>query len=178
MLATGLVGAVAGGIAGAIYSYSTHGEVRLQNVLAGAVIGGAIGLTGGAATAYFTTGSGVASTTLVTIGLAKLATGPAVSITNEATRVIGSFPEYLKKASEIGAKTFSLPPKIWNTMSEAQRWAANQKFLDRGIIEGAQFILESAREVYQYGPYLQKEIIYLLQNGYHFVENGTKLIKR
>ncbi|MBS3937839.1 MAG: RHS repeat-associated core domain-containing protein, partial [Peptococcaceae bacterium] len=63
-LATGLVGAVAGGIAGAIYSLraSDGRGVSWRHVAAGAAIGGAIGLTGGAATAYFTTGSGVVST--------------------------------------------------------------------------------------------------------------------
>ena len=73
MLATGLVGAVAGGIVGAIYSLraSDGRGVSWQHVAAGAAIGGAIGLTGGAGLAYVTTGSVFSSTAVVGVCLAK-----------------------------------------------------------------------------------------------------------
>jgi hypothetical protein len=69
MLVTGAVGAVVGGVAGGIYSYAKYGEVRWQNVAGGAAIGGAIGLTGGAATAYIVAGSATASTGAVLTGV-------------------------------------------------------------------------------------------------------------
>jgi len=62
MLVTGAIGAVAGGIGGGIYSYAKYGEVRWKNVAAGAGIGGAIGLTGGAAAGAIFAGSATAST--------------------------------------------------------------------------------------------------------------------
>ena len=62
MLVTAAIGAVVGGIAGAIYSYAKYGEVRWQNVLTGVAVGGVIGLGGGAAVAYIAAGSATAST--------------------------------------------------------------------------------------------------------------------
>ena len=178
MLVTGAVGAVVGGVAGGIHSYVKHGEVRWQNVAAGAAIGGVIGLTGGAAAAVLTTGSVTASTTLVGIGAAKIAGGATAAGTAAVTRVIGSYPEYVAKAQQVGAKFFQIPTNVWNQMTKAEQWAANQKFLDRAISQGGHFILESSKKVSEYGPYLQKEIKYLLENGYKFVENGTKLIPK
>ncbi|MBU5334084.1 hypothetical protein KQI61_17975 [Anaerocolumna aminovalerica] len=62
LIVTGLIGAVVGGVVGGVKSYIQTGEVSLKSVVAGAAIGGGIGLTGGAATAYLTTGSALAST--------------------------------------------------------------------------------------------------------------------
>jgi RHS repeat-associated protein len=178
MLVTGAAGAIIGGVSGGIYSYAKYGEVRWQNVAGGAAIGGAIGLTGGAAAAVITTGSATASTTLVGIGAAKIASGAATAGTAVATRVIGSYPEYVAKAKDVSARFFQVPTNIWNQMSSAEQWAANQKFLDRAINQGAHFVLESSKKVAEYGPYLQKEIEYLLEHGYKFVESGTKLIPK
>ena len=77
MLVTGAIGAVVGGISGAIYSQVKYGEVSWQNVAAGAAIGGAIGLTGGAATAYLVAGSATASTGAVMTGLGIAGAGAA-----------------------------------------------------------------------------------------------------
>jgi RHS repeat-associated protein len=121
MFVTGAVGLVVGGIAGGIYSYVENGEVHWQDVVGGAAIGGAIGLTGGAAVAIITTGSAAASTTLVGIGAAKIAGGAATAGTAVATRVIGSIPEYKAKALDIGAKFFDIPITIWDRMSSVER---------------------------------------------------------
>ncbi len=69
MLVTGAIGAVVGGIGGGIYSYTKYGEVRWHNVVAGAGIGGAIGLTGGAAAGAIFAGSATASTSAVLTGM-------------------------------------------------------------------------------------------------------------
>ncbi len=69
MLVTGAIGAVAGGIGGAIYSQVKYGEVRWQNIAAGAAIGGAVGLTGGAAAGAIIAGSATASTGAVLTGM-------------------------------------------------------------------------------------------------------------
>lgn len=75
LVVTALAGAVISGVGGAIYSYAKYGEVRWQSVATGAAIGGAIGLTGGAAasllaTAGSSTGiTALASTNTVLTGL-------------------------------------------------------------------------------------------------------------
>jgi hypothetical protein len=75
MLVTGAAGAVVGGIGGVIYSGVKYGEVRWQNVAAGAVIGGAVGLTRGVAAAYITAGSDFASTGAVIVGTKVMVAG-------------------------------------------------------------------------------------------------------
>ncbi|MBK1442509.1 hypothetical protein JHJ32_21095 [Parapedobacter sp. ISTM3] len=52
------------------------------------------------------------------------------------TTVLGHYPQYVKVAETIGARTFQIPTKIWNKMTPAQQWGANQKFLDRMILRG------------------------------------------
>ena len=68
LIVTGAVGAVLGGIGGAIYSEIKYGEVRWENVVAGAAIGGAVGLTGGAIASSIIAGSATASTGAVLTG--------------------------------------------------------------------------------------------------------------
>ena len=75
MVITALVGAVIGGIAGAIQSYSKYGEVHWQNVAIGAGIVGAVGLGGGAAVAYLAAGTATASTGTVLAAITVLAKG-------------------------------------------------------------------------------------------------------
>lgn len=77
MLVTGSIGAVVGGIGGAIYSQVKYGEVRWQNVAAGAAIGGAVGLTGGAAAGAIFAGSATASTGAVLTGMGIAGAGAA-----------------------------------------------------------------------------------------------------
>ena len=79
MLVTGAIGVVAGGVGGAIYSYAKHGKVNWKNVAAGAAIGGAVGLTGGAAVAAVTTGSATASTAMVAVGVQMKIAGIATT---------------------------------------------------------------------------------------------------
>ncbi|MPM77022.1 hypothetical protein SDC9_124021 [bioreactor metagenome] len=83
MLVTAAIGAVLGGIGGAIYSQIKYGKVRWQNVVAGAAIGGVIGLTGGAAAGIALAGSVTASTGAVIAGgnalIATVGTGGLAS---------------------------------------------------------------------------------------------------
>jgi hypothetical protein len=61
-------------------------------------------------------------------------------VPNETGRVVlGSFPRK-ELGTEIGARTFQLPKKVWGRMTDAERWTANQRFLDRAIARGDTFI--------------------------------------
>ena len=88
MLLTAAIGAVIGGIGGAIYSYAKYGEVRVENVVAGAAIGGVVGLTGGAAVAYVATGSVTASTSAVLTGLGVAGTAAGGATTAAAAEMV------------------------------------------------------------------------------------------
>jgi hypothetical protein len=192
MLVTGAVGAVVGGVAGGIYSYAKYGEVRWQNVVGGAAIGGAIGLTGGAAAGVALAGSATASTAAVVAGAnvvaasissGGLVVGGKVVIDNIQkavgnSTVLGSYPGYLKLAQDLKARVFSIPSDVWNSMSRAQQWAANEKFLDQSIAKGHQFILSANAYGAKAGTFFYSEIQYLLNNGYKIVDEGWRLIQK
>jgi RHS repeat-associated protein len=92
------------------------------------------------------------------------------------TRVIGHFPEYETLAQQTGAKYFSVPPNVWNSMSSAEQWAANQRFLDRGIASGDIFRLATRLSDMRIPSSYADEISYLLKNGYSLSANGDTLI--
>lgn len=106
MLVTAAIGAVVGGAAGAIYSYAKTGSVTWQSVATGAAIGGAIGLTGGAAASLLATAgsatgvTALASTSTVLSGLGVVGgAGGTIVIGQTMSRVI-------EKAESIGASYY------------------------------------------------------------------------
>ncbi len=120
-----------------------------------------------------TMGMGSGALTLTSLGEAA----GAATVTATA-RIIGSYPGYLQAGEALGAKVFDVPAKVWSTMSEAAQWAANQRFLDRGIKEGAEFILSTLRSEIRRGSALEREVNYLLANGYRWAESGMSLIPK
>ena len=92
-------------------------------------------------------------------------------------RVIGHFGEYLEMAAKIpGSKTFHIPPKIAELMTEAEIWSKNRRFLDAGIRKAQEFILATPLNRVKLGSGFAKEIDYLLEHGYKFAKNGLSLI--
>ncbi len=110
--------------------------------------------------------------------LALTSLGEAAGAATATARVIGSYPGYLQVGEALGGKVFNVPAKIWNAMSETAQWAANQKFLDRGIKEGAEFILSTLRSEIRRGSTLEKEVNYLMSKGYKWADNGMSLIPK
>lgn len=90
--------------------------------------------------------------------------------------VIGKFPDYVTLARRTDANYFSIPKPVWDDMSEAEHWAANQRFLDRAIARGDDFVLASDALTRSSGYYL-KELQYLFAHGYEFNNIGNRLIK-
>lgn len=92
--------------------------------------------------------------------------------------VLGKYPEYIEMAEEIGARRFNVPSDVWSKMTSAEKWAANQKFLDRTILQSDQIILSNpVRNVNEVNGSFRKEIEYLMQKGFRLTEDGKKLIK-
>lgn len=86
---------------------------------------------------------GLAAPAVAGMGAAETAVAGSVAATG--TVVIGSYPRYLELARELGAKSFNIPTSVWKKMSEAERMAANDKFLDRAISRGQTFIVTSRK---------------------------------
>ena len=79
-------------------------------------------------------------------------------------------------AKDLKANYFSIPTEQWNAMSETERWAANQKFLDEAIARGDTFRLATPIEKVDPSSYTAKEIQYLTSRGYQISADRTSLI--
>jgi hypothetical protein len=101
---------------------------------------------------------------------------PAKRPSNEV--VIGKFPEYVELSDARNARRFEIPLEAWDRMTEAEQWAANQKFLDRAIARGDDIVL--ATPITARTPptgYYAREIDYMLSQGYKVSPDGKRLIK-
>ena len=146
MLITGAVGAVVGGVAGGIYSYAKYGEVRWQNVAGGAAIGGAIGLTGGAAAGVVFAGSATASTGAVLTGMGVIGAGTA--------GVGGSIA--VKQASqmlsnvEVNRITHIMQSKhAWNIIGSTN-WTAVSNVINTALTKGQGVLNDAGNVIYSY----------------------------
>jgi RHS repeat-associated protein len=102
-----------------------------------------------------------------------------VSKSENTTSVIGKVGEYEDFASAIGAKSFQIPPPIWAKMTDAQRWAANVKFLDRAIASGGEILLSSpVKSIEKAKGILKKELEYFRKRGYELSKDGSKVEKK
>lgn len=92
------------------------------------------------------------------------------------TTVIGRYPDYALTADTYGFRRFDIPPDTWAKMSEAEQWAANQKYLDRAIEKGDQFLLSTPVEEADIGTFFRRELDYLEGKGYCMSEDGMTLV--
>lgn len=94
------------------------------------------------------------------------------------TTVLGKFPDYIKLANEVGAKRFNIPTSVWNSMSKAEQWAANQKFLDRAIARGDDILLSNpVQNINDVTGAFRQELDYLMSNSFRLSADGTRLVK-
>jgi hypothetical protein len=104
--------------------------------------------------------------------------GLAGDAAKTGTSVLGKFPDYLELASELEAKRFDIPPNIWNKMTEAERWVANTKFLDRMIARGDKIVLSNrVIDIKTVTGTFRKELDYLVGKGYRLSPDGFQMIK-
>jgi RHS repeat-associated protein len=94
--------------------------------------------------------------------------------------VIGHYPDYENAAKKLGVRYFNVPTPIWKAMPGPEKWAANQRFLDRAIARGDDIILATPLERLQpgQGAYYKQELDYLFGKGYVVSPDGRHLIKR
>ncbi|MFM6603607.1 MAG: RHS repeat domain-containing protein, partial [Dolichospermum sp.] len=110
------------------------------------------------------------------LGAAGRAATHADDVAKAGKTVLGHYPEYKHLADSLDARNFNIPENIWNKMSDAERWTANQKFLDRTISKGDEIILATPLDKVRPGSYYAKELEYLASKGYKPSADGTKLI--
>jgi hypothetical protein len=92
--------------------------------------------------------------------------------------VLGKYPAYKDMAQELGANWLNVPTDVWDAMSPAEQWAANQKFLDRAIARGDEFILATpVQDINEVSGSFRQELDYLTTKGYQLSADGTRMVK-
>jgi hypothetical protein len=104
----------------------------------------------------------------------NLASVPVIPVPR--TTVLGSYPQYVTKGESLGANIFNIEPKVWNGMTPAARWAANQRFLDQAISRGDDIILATSGHAAKPGTTFFREIEYLLGKGYTISDDGMRML--
>jgi len=103
-------------------------------------------------------------------GITDLAEG---NITNSGKTVLGHFPGYIDKAKARGASYFDIGD-AWDSLTPAQRWAANTHFLDKIAANGDQVLLSLPKTKIRPGSYLADEIQYLIkEKGYRWINQWS-----
>jgi hypothetical protein len=69
-----------------------------------------------------------------------------------------------------------MPSDVWSRMSPAERWGANQKFLDRMISKGDEVILSNPASSAQRGTSFFREIEYMKTQGYRISDDGLRIL--
>ena len=83
--------------------------------------------------------------------------------------MLGAFPGYITKARELGASYFDIG-KVWESLTDVERWAANKHFLDVIAAKGDQVLLSIPKTKIRPGSSLAKEVQYLVgEKGYQWV---------
>ena len=95
------------------------------------------------------------------------------------TATLGRYPAYVELGEQNGSQIFQIPTEIWNSMTPEEQWAANQQFLEEMINNEAYFNLATP----PYAPdnvntFFEKEINFLLNNGYQMGINGIWLLPK
>ena len=109
-------------------------------------------------------------------GAIRLGTGGGVEalaeahITRSGRTVLGHFPEYIEKARARGASYFDIGKDAWNRLTDAERWGANQHFLDMIVSFRDRVLLSLPKGEIQSGTGLAREVAYLTKKkGYRWI---------
>ncbi len=105
----------------------------------------------------------------------KAGAGLAAAAMTRGKTVLGHYPEYLALADKFGSRRLNIPREFRSRMSAAEKWAANQRFLDRLIRRGDDVILATQANLALKGSTFERELQYLLSHGYQIVDDGWRL---
>ena len=160
MFAPILVACAAGAAFNVAVDLFTNWLSGRKSTLGGLLVSAAVGCVGG----------------VIGLGAGKLF-GWALGKIGPEIGVLGRYPGYLQLGEILGskAKVFSIPQAVWNTMSAAGRWAANQAFLDE-LIASKTAVELSTNVMGKVGGTFEQELKYLISHGYTISEDGWWLV--
>lgn len=139
----------------------------MVGIVGGGIVGGALGAGAGA---LVTKDTGILGFSIVK--------GNVFVVTK--TMVIGYYG-YAALGSSLEYGYYQISDDLYNSMTNAQRWAMNSQFLQDCSKLGANFIVEPTRTIAStYNgniSYLYYEIQYLIDKGYQWLEDLSALVK-
>jgi hypothetical protein len=95
---------------------------------------------------------------------------------NSGITVLGHYPEYVELSDAMLARRYQIPDDVWKKMSDAERWAANQRFLDRTMARGDAIVLATPVANARPGSYYAREIQYMIDKGFSVSADGKTLL--
>ena len=99
----------------------------------------------------------------------------------QVVAVLGKFentPNFQRVAEHLGVKAFHIPRQIYNKMTPAEQWAANQKMLDRAIARGGDFLFDKPiKDINSVTGGLRRELNYLSEKGFKLSSDGWSMTK-
>ena len=156
-----IIGAAIGATTGGIIAYNvaknkgaTGWELfgwTLLGIVGGGIIGGALGAGIGAIVTK--------ATGIIGLSITKYSILPIKSVT-----VLGNMPGYISAATATGSGYYLISENLWQSMSEAQRWANNMQYLIDANKLGSQFALVPDWVV-KAGTTFWREFQFLLEQG-------------
>jgi RHS repeat-associated protein len=124
---------------------------------------------------------GVVSGTASTRAQAGFRAARVAASQRQVTAVLGKFentPNFQRVGEHLGVKSLNIPRHIYDKMSPAQQWAANQKMLDRAIARGGDFLFDKPiKDINAVTGGLRKELNYLTQQGFRLSSDGWSMTK-
>jgi hypothetical protein len=100
------------------------------------------------------------------------------AIAKRGLTVLGKVGRYEIVADALKANSFQILPEVWAKMTTAEKWAANQEFLDSMIMRGDEIVFsDPVKNINDVSGAFRKEIEYLLQKGYKLNDDGFGMTK-
>ena len=157
------------------------GQYEYNQMVASFQSGNYVNAAGWGVTWVASTYVGVASGTSSTRAQASFRAARIAASERQVTAVLGKFenkPNFQRVAEHLGVKSLNIPQHIYDKMTPAQQWAANQKMLDRAIARGGDFLFDKPiKDINSITGGLRKELNYLSEKGFKLSLDGWSMTK-
>jgi hypothetical protein len=157
------------------------GQYEYNQMVASLQSGNYVNAAGWGVTWVASTYVGVASGTSSTRAQASFRAARIAASEKQVTAVLGKFenkPNFQRVAEHLGVKSLNIPQHIYDKMTPAQQWAANQKMLDRAIARGGDFLFDKPiKDINSITGGLRQELNYLSEKGFKLSLDGWSMTK-
>jgi hypothetical protein len=109
------------------------------------------------------------------LGAALVVAGYTLATAGLGAAAIGRYG-YVEVAEQMGARYFSVPTSVWDSMTRVQQWEMNKAFLDDMIAQGTRFYLASPLSKAVPPSFFAEEVKYLIEKGYSVSADGQWLV--